>query len=121
MAATALLERLRATNEWRFARVLPRADAALAAAWWSILLARGLLPAAFAVALGALIAAVESGSDLGAPLSVVGVVFVLLQVLSPIHQVVGANLGSRTSAWLYDQLTAACVAPPGMGHLEDPK
>ncbi len=44
----------------------------------------------------------------------------LLQVLSPIHQAVSANLGDRTAAWLYDRLTEACVRPPGMGHLEDP-
>src|ERR1043165_9336282 len=25
----------------------------------------------------------------------------------------------RTAAWLYDQLTEACVRPPGIGHLED--
>ena len=48
-------------------------------------------------------------------------IFVLLQVLTPIHQAVGANLGDRTAAWLYDRLTEACVRPPGMGHLEDPK
>ena len=48
------------------------------------------------------------------------VVFVLLQVLTPIHQAIGANLGDRTAAWLYDRLTEACVRPPGMGHLEDP-
>ena len=47
--------------------------------------------------------------------------FVPLQVLSPIHHAVGANLGSRTAAWLYDRLTSACVRPPGMGHLENPK
>ena len=51
----------------------------------------------------------------------VGVVFVLLQVLSPLHRAVGANLGSSTSAWLYDELTTACIRPPGMGHLEDPR
>jgi ABC-type multidrug transport system fused ATPase/permease subunit len=50
-----------------------------------------------------------------------GVVFVLLQVLTPIHQALGANLGSRVAAWLYDRLTEACVAPPGLGHLENPK
>jgi ATP-binding cassette, subfamily B, bacterial len=49
-----------------------------------------------------------------------GAIFVLLQVLAPIHQALGANLGDRTAAWLYDRLTAACVRPPGMGHLEDP-
>ncbi|MGH9144802.1 MAG: ABC transporter ATP-binding protein, partial [Vicinamibacterales bacterium] len=54
-------------------------------------------------------------------LAVVGVVFLLLQMLSPIHQAVSWNLGDRTAAWLYDRLTAACVGPPGMGHLEDPK
>jgi len=42
-----------------------------------------------------------------------------MQVLSPFHQAIGANLGSRTAAWLYDELTTACVRPPGMGHLED--
>ena len=56
-----------------------------------------------------------------APLALVGVVFVLLQVLTPIHQAVSANLGDRTAAWLYDRLTEACVGPPGMGHLEDPE
>ena len=51
---------------------------------------------------------------------VAGVVFVLLQVLTPLHQAISANLGDRTAAWLYDRLTDACVGPPGMGHLEDP-
>jgi ABC-type multidrug transport system fused ATPase/permease subunit len=31
------------------------------------------------------------------------------------------NLGSKVSAWLYDELTVACVRPAGVGHLEDPK
>ena len=42
-------------------------------------------------------------------------------MLSPFHQAIGNNLGDRTAAWLYDRLTEACVRPPGMGHLEDPK
>src|SRR5262249_46638506 len=33
----------------------------------------------------------------------------------------GGNLGSKTAAWLYDQLATACVRPPGMGHLENPE
>jgi len=83
---------------------------------------RGLLPALFAVAMGELVAAVQNGSgNLALTLTWVGVVFVLLQVLSPIHHAVGANLGSRTAAWLYDQLAIATVRPPGMGHLENPK
>jgi ATP-binding cassette, subfamily B, bacterial len=70
--------------------------------------------------MGALVGAVQRGDPLAGPLAFVGTIFVLLQVLSPIHQAVSANLGDRTAAWLYDRLTEACVRPPGMGHLEDP-
>ena len=62
----------------------------------------------------------QRGGSLTGPLALVGVVFVLLQVLGPVHTAAGANLGDRTAAWLYDRLTEACVQPPGMGHLEDP-
>jgi ATP-binding cassette subfamily B protein len=112
---------LTARNEWKFFSVLPKADPLLAFGWWSVLLLRGSLPAGFAVAMGFLIGAVQRGDSLAAPLAMVGAIFVLLQVLSPLHQAIGANLGSRLAAWLYDELTQACVAPPGMGHLEDPR
>ena len=71
--------------------------------------------------MGVLVAAVEHDGRLGEGLALVGVVFVLQKVLSPLHQALGANLGDRTAVWLYDRLTRACVHPPGMGHLEDPK
>ncbi len=116
-----MLRRLRHRNEWKFFAVLLKADGGLAAVWWTVLLLRGLLPAVFAVAMGLLVGAVQSGGGLAGPLAFVGGVFVLLQVLTPIHQAVGANLGDRTAAWLNDRLTEACVRPPGMGHLEDPK
>src|SRR5712692_2856402 len=116
-----MIKRLAARNEWKFFQVLPNADRPLALAWWFALLLRGLLPALFAIAMGALVGAVQRGDSLAAPLGMVGVVFVLLQVLSPLHQAIGLNLGSRTAAWLYDELTTACVGPPGMGHLEDPR
>jgi ABC-type multidrug transport system fused ATPase/permease subunit len=115
------IARLRARQEWRFFGVLHRADLPVAVAWWLVLVLRGVLPAAFAVAMGALIGAVQHGHPLAGPLSAVGVVFVLLQVLNPIHTAISANLGDQTSAWLYDELTDACVEPPGMGHLEDPE
>jgi ATP-binding cassette, subfamily B, bacterial len=82
---------------------------------------RGALPAVFAVSMGVLIGAVQSGADLTGPLVFMGVVFIVLQVLTPVHQVLSANLGDRTAAWLYDRLTDACVEPAGMGHLEDPE
>jgi ATP-binding cassette, subfamily B, bacterial len=115
------MARLTERNEWKFFAVLPRADRLLAVAWWTVVLLRGVLPAAFAIAMGALVGAVQQGQSLFVPLAVVGVVFVLLQILTPTHTAIGANLGDRTAAWLYDRLTEACVRPPGMGHLEDPK
>src|SRR5438270_1180901 len=111
---------LRDRQEWKFFAVLPKADRGLAALWFTVLGLRGLLPAAFAIAMGVLIGAVQHGHSLGAPLTFAGIVFVLLQVLKPVHTAVSANLGDRTAAWLYDRLTDACVQPPGMGHLEDP-
>ena len=106
--------------EWKFFRILPQADAVLAIVWWVVLVMRGVLPAVFAIAMGALVGAVQHHDALSGPLAGVGVVFLLLQVLAPIHQAVGANLGDRTAALLYDRLTEACVRPPGMGHLENP-
>jgi ABC-type multidrug transport system fused ATPase/permease subunit len=105
---------------WKLFAVLPKADPALALAWWVVLVLRGVLPAAFAIATGVLVGAVQRGAPLGGPLAATGAVFILLQVLAPIHQALSANLGDRTAAWLYDRLTEACVRPPGMGHLEDP-
>ena len=110
-----------ARNEWKFVGVLALADRGLALAWWGLVALRGLLPAVFAIAMGWLVGAIEQGRDQAAPLVLVGVVFLFLQVSSPIHHTVSALLGSRTAAWLYDQLAIACVRPPGMGHLEDPK
>jgi ATP-binding cassette subfamily B protein len=116
-----VFERLRARSEWKFFGVLPQADRTLATAWWIVLVLRGVLPAIFGIAMGVLVSAVQHGDRLTGALTLVGCVFVVLQVLTPVHQAVGANLGDRTAAWLYDRLTEACVRPPGMGHLEDPK
>jgi len=117
--------RLSSRPEWAFFSVLGRADRRLAGAWWALLILRGVLPAVFAIAMGVLVGAVERGpgdtTGLGPALWLVGVVFVLLQVATPVHQATSANLGSQTSAFLHDTLTEACVEPPGMGHLEDPE
>ena len=116
-----MLQRLRDRKEWKFFGVLPQADRLLAVLWWAVLVLRGVLPAIFAVAMGLLVGAVQHGEPLGRPLTIVGIVFVLLQVLTPVHQALSWNVGDRTAAWLYDRLTLACVRPPGVGHLEDPK
>jgi ATP-binding cassette, subfamily B, bacterial len=115
-----MLQSLTARKEWKFFAVLPKAAPGLAVGWWTVLLLRGILPAAFAIAMGVLVGAVQRGQSLTEPLTFACGIFVLLQVLSPIHQALSANLGDRTAAWLYDRLTEACVRPPGIGHLEDP-
>jgi ATP-binding cassette subfamily B protein len=114
-----MIARLRASPQWRFFGVLPKAAGLLAIGWWTVLLLRGLLPALFAITMGVLVGAVQRGDSLTFPLASAGIVFILMQVLAPVHQAMGANLGSRTAAWLYDELTTACIRPPGMGHLED--
>jgi ABC-type multidrug transport system fused ATPase/permease subunit len=116
-----VLTGLRARKEWAFFGVLRRADRRLSAAWWTVLVLRGALPAVFAIAMGLLVQAIDDGRSLAGGLAAIGVVFVLLQVLAPIHLALSYNLGDRAAAWLYDVLTAACVEPPGMGHLEDPE
>jgi ATP-binding cassette, subfamily B, bacterial len=116
-----MFERLRQRNEWKFFAVMPKADRGLTVAWWTALLLRGLLPVAFAVATGALVGAVQRGGALAGPLALVGGLFVLLQVLAPVHHAISTSLGDRTASWLYDRLTEACARPAGIGHLEDAK
>jgi ATP-binding cassette, subfamily B, bacterial len=117
---SSVLARVRKRQEMRLAVALWHADRRLAAAWWGLLVVRGLLPACFAVAAGVLVAAVQRGSGVPAPLLAVAIVFIGMQVLGPLHTTLSGNLGDRTAAWLYDRLTAACAAPAGIGHLEDP-
>jgi ABC-type transport system involved in cytochrome bd biosynthesis fused ATPase/permease subunit len=114
------LRLLRGRQEAHLAAALVRADRPMAVAWWSLLTARGLLPACFSVSTGLLVGAITRGHGIGPPLIAVAVVFITLQVLSPLHAALSANLGDRTAAWLYDELTGACLSVPGIGHLEDP-
>src|SRR5205823_3457025 len=111
---------LRARKEWQFFATLMIASPGLATSWWAALLLRGSLPAVFAIAMGVLVSAVQQRGSLAGPLIFAGTVFVLIQVLSPIHHTLSSNLGDRAAAWLYDRLTEACVRSAGMAHLEDP-
>jgi ATP-binding cassette subfamily C protein len=115
------VHRLVARPELGFFRALLRADRRLALYWYGLLLVQGLLPTVFAVATGALVGDIGAGRSIAGPLVAVGAVFIALQVVAPLQSVTSANLGSRTSAYLYDRLTDACVTPPGLGHLEDPE
>src|SRR5690349_412203 len=119
--ARSVLRRIRERQELQLAAALWRADPPMAAGWWSLLGVRGILPAGFSIATGVLVGAIQHQASLAVPLIVVGVLFIGLQVLGPLHTALSANLGDRTSAWLYDELTGACAAVPGIGHLEDPE
>jgi ATP-binding cassette subfamily B protein len=121
LSAPSLLRRVRARQELQLMAALSHADRPMAIGWWILLLVRGLLPAGFSIASGVLVGAIDHRYSLAVPLTVVAVVFILLQVTGPLQAALSANLGDRTAAWLYDQLTAACVAVPGIGHLEDPE
>ena len=113
------VQRLRARKEYQFFGALHRAAPGMARTWWVLLVLRGLMPAALAITTGVLIGAVNNDDSLAGPLTAVGVLFVLYQVLTPLHVAVSANLGSRAAAYLYDRLMTATAAPPGIAHLED--
>ena len=122
--------RIRASAEWRLLSVLAKASRRLAAAWWALVLLRGALPAAFTVAMGALVGAVQAGATLtddgsgggglGLPLAAAGIVFVAMNALGPVHETLSTILGGRSGSWLLDRLLRACVDPPGLAHLERP-
>ena len=46
------------------------------------------------------------------------VVFVAAQVVGPLHEALGYDLGDRTATSLNDRLMAATLEPPGIAHLE---
>jgi ABC-type multidrug transport system fused ATPase/permease subunit len=115
-----MLDRERWRDNWLFFAEFPRASRGLAAAWWVLVVSRGVLPALFAVATGVLVTALQRGTGLPLALAAVGVLFITVQVIAPLQGAVGASLGARLMARLNDRLLAAAVEPPGLGHLEDP-
>src|SRR3954466_14701580 len=114
------LKRLRRSAEWRLGGVLYAASRRLTITWWGLVVVRGALPAAFAIAMGVLVSAVQHGDPLAAPLTAIGVTFIALQALGPVHDALSANLGAIASSWLHDRLLYSCVDPPGLAHLEQP-
>jgi ABC-type multidrug transport system fused ATPase/permease subunit len=113
-----VIERLRQRQEWALWRALHLAAPGHAVAWWLGLVLRGALPAAIAVTSGWLIAAVTDGHALTWPLLTMAVVFVGSQVIGPLHEALGADLGNRAATSLNDRLMAATLDPPGVAHLE---
>jgi ATP-binding cassette, subfamily B, bacterial len=113
-----VLDDVRRRPATRFFLSITRSLPGFATAWWLLLLARALVPAALAIATGLLVGRVQDGGSLTGPLVVFGVVFVVSQVAPPLHQVVGALLGHHFSSVLNDRLMGATLRPDGVGHLE---
>jgi ATP-binding cassette subfamily B protein len=113
-----MIDKLRGWYAWPFFSVLPRVHTGLATAWWALILVRGALPAALTVSVAALLSAVQQQDSLVPPLTAVSLVFLLMQLLAPVHAQTGASLGDRLSSWLHDKLTQATTRPTGLAHLE---
>src|SRR5207248_5204364 len=77
-------------------------------------------PAAFAVAMGLLVTAVQHHQPLVVPLVLIGVVFIGMNSLSPVHGTIGSLLGAKAGAYLHDRLMESAVQPDGLAHLERP-
>lgn len=103
-----------------FLRTLFRASPVGAALWVGLLILGGALPALFAIAAGAVVNATDQDLSLTGPLVLIGIVFVLMQIINPMHVAIGQNLGHRTADWMNDRLMRATTAPPGIAHLENP-
>jgi ABC-type multidrug transport system fused ATPase/permease subunit len=104
-----------------FFTTLFRAAPGTASLWWVLLLVGGVLPALFAVASGVVVDAVDGGDDLTGPLVFIGIVFVVMQVVNPLHVAVGQNLGRQAADWMNDRLMRATTQPVGIAHLENPE
>ncbi|MBA2607732.1 MAG: ATP-binding cassette domain-containing protein, partial [Actinobacteria bacterium] len=112
------MARIRKSAEYQFLALLTRVDSALGAGWWLLIFVRAALPAAFALSMGSLITAVNDGQQVGASLYAVGALFIAMQTLPPIHAAISANLASKTTTYLHDQLLEAALVPAGIAHLE---
>lgn len=115
-----MVDRQRWRDNWLFFAELPRAEGTLAAAWWVLVVLRGVLPALFAIATGVLVAALQRSAGLPLAIATVGGLYIVVQVIAPLQGVVGTSLGERLTARLNDRLLAVAVGPSGLGHLEDP-
>lgn len=109
-----------ASNEWALFRTMPEAGKFATIVWASMGFLRGTLPALFAVATGWLFSTVQTGSGLAWPLFAVGLLFVFMNALGPVHEAVSWNLGGRISRLLHNKLMHTSLTPPGLAHLENP-
>lgn len=106
-------------------RELPRASGPLTGSLAVVVLAAGLAPALITITVGRLIDAVSDAPRTTAThhalvlLGLVGLLFVLQQLLGPAAAQLGDALGRRLNRRLRDRVMTATLAPDGIGHLEN--
>jgi len=111
-------------------RLLPAASRRLSAALAVVVLLTAVLPAAFALASGALVGSIggtvdagwgsPAGHRLARAIAAVVALFVLQQVSGPGMRAMADALGRRAEGYLRLRVMAATLGPAGVAHLEDP-
>jgi ABC-type multidrug transport system fused ATPase/permease subunit len=91
----------------------------LTAALLGCVVVAGLLPPAFTIATGALVAAVASGGDPWMVLAGFGAAYLTQQLIEPAQEQVGNALARRMDEALTERLMVALSRPPGLAHVED--
>ena len=112
-------------------RLLPEASTHLTAGVVGLVVFSALLPAALAVASGALVGSVggavgggwssPAGRRLITSIIAVVVFFMLQQLSAPALRSLAEALGRRVEGRLRTRIMEATLAAPGIGHLEDPE
>ena len=111
-------------------RLLPRASRRLTIGVAVLVVVSALLPAAFALASGALVGSIGGAVDDGwaspagrrlvASIGALVALFVLRQLSAPALEALAESLGRRVEGRLRTRVMAATLGPPGVAHLEDP-
>ncbi|MEZ5226712.1 MAG: hypothetical protein R2710_08545 [Acidimicrobiales bacterium] len=96
---------LRDRSAMALARATWRTHRGLAAAWWGLVALRAVLPVALTLGMGALIACVQDGTSVTAPLAVVAGSFIAHQHRHPAPHPARRRARRRTSGHLRGQLT----------------
>jgi len=126
-----LFSRLARSSRADLVRVSAGVTPGLTASLAALVVANGLLPAAFSLATGALAQAVPpavgrgmgsaAGHRVAVALLVATLIYVLIQVAGPVRAMVGEILMRRVDESLSVDLMRAVSAPRGIAHLEDPQ
>ena len=111
-------------------RLLPETSKRLTVCVVILIVLTATLPAALALASGALVGSIgdavadgrnsAAGHRLFASIAAVVTLFVLLQLSGPALHSLAEALGRRVEGKLRTRVMAATLAPPGVAHLEDP-